>query len=113
MTRNERKLRPQSFKPLVTPLIGGPSYVPLDPDKRLYKKTFRNGKRHCKSDQQSWQHIRGNRGLAKITVPSELEGQRPPPPIFADMKKRKKNTKRQSIDICPFKFLDLLPALNV
>ena len=122
----------------MTPLIGGPSYVPLD-IKGFIKKTFQNEKRHCKSDQQSWQHIRGYHELAKITVPSELEGHWCPP-IFADVEKRKKNTKRQSIDIlplqifgsstdlerlgkrtetviemiilCSFKYLDLPPSLD-
>jgi len=97
--------RKKSFIPLWTPLIWGSSYVPLDPDKRLYKQTFGNEKRHWKSDQQSWQHIRGYRELAKITGPADLEGHWCPSPlhthIFADTEKKNRSSERQSIDILP------------
>ena len=86
----------------------------MDPDKRLYNQTFGNEKRHCKSDQQSWQHIRGYHELAKIIVPSVLEGHWcPPPHLFAVIEKRTGAVKDSLLIFCPFKFLDLLPALNV
>ena len=50
-------------------------------------------------------------GLPRLQCRRNWRGIGAPPPHFC--RYRKKNTKRQSIDICPFNFLDLLPTLNV
>ena len=117
------------------------SYASWIQKKGFINKLFKMKKRHWKSDQQSWQHIRGYHELAKITVPLELEGHWCPPPLhFCRYRKKNRNSERQSIKIlplqifgsstdpeclekrletviemiilCPFKFLDLPPSLD-
>ena len=80
------------------------SYASWIQKKGFINKLFKMKKRHWKSDQQSWQHIRGYHELAKITVPLELEGHWCPLPhiqIFAVIEKRDRSSERQSIDILP------------